>query len=448
MRCQTLISAVYGELRGYHRLQIRRQVAANARLSREQLMAAAEESFQNHVHRSIARFPFYAERVKVHRGSLPGPGEHVHPEELPVWTRADQAEFFAREPRPRDSEYIHETGGSTGHVVRFHVTRESYEWRTAIMDRVYAWAGAEEGAHSLHVWGAGKKPRGSVHALKQIVQRGLQRRTFFNANQLCRDADRAACCELINRVKPAAIVGYTGILVDLARFARDHNALSWKASTLISTAEALQCGQRELLQAHLAREVFDSYGSREVMNMGSECVMHSGYHMTVDNLRVEVVDEAGYPVPAGETGRIVVTDFHNAATPFIRYEVGDMGVMAPPDATCLCGRPFPLLQRIEGRTQDIIYTPRGSVSALILQDTLENFEWVEGYQFVQESRGQLRIRLLTRATLSPERLAPLSRQLREPLGETVVDFEQVRELSKRANGKVEVVISSLTGTGD
>src|SRR6185312_8897718 len=108
-------------------------------------------------------------------------------------------------------------------------------------------------------------------------------------------------------------------------------ALHWKARTLVSTAETLQCGQRELLESQLAHEVFDSYGSREFMNIATECSHHAGYHMASDNLRVEVVDRNGKPVDAGVEGRIVVTDLHNAASPFIRYEVGDNGVMAPSD---------------------------------------------------------------------------------------------------------------------
>lgn len=442
MRPQTLISALYGQARGYRRLSIRREVAANEQLPRAILAVRSDRLLREHVHRCIRRFPAYADRVKAHRGSLPREGEPLRLAELPIWTRHDQIEFFGAQERPSDSHYVHESGGSTGIVVRFHITRESYEWRTAIMDRVYGWAGAEEGARSLHIWGT-TKAASRVHGYKVLVHRALQRRTYFNTLREFTDQERAACCDAINRNRPRAIVGYTGMLVDIARYAREHQALTWKASTLISTAETLQCGQRELLQAQLAHDVFDSYGSREFMNIGSECSLHAGYHINADNLRVEVVDPYGNPVDPGVEGRIVVTDFRNAATPFVRYEVGDMGVMAPPGETCRCGRPLPLLRRVEGRTQDVIYTRRGMVSALNIQDVLEHFDWIEGYQLIQPAREEIIIKLLARVELTEERLLPLRSRLRSQLGDLTVRIERVDELTRRPNGKIEMVTSSI-----
>jgi len=443
VRSQTLISALYGEIRGYHRLRIRRQVNHNQSLPRDVLATRSKRLFDEHVHRCIQRFPAYAECVRAYRGSLPRPGETVHPEELPIRTRRDQIDFFAQQERPLDSHYVHESGGSTGLVVRFHVTRDSYEWRTAVADRAYAWAGAEDGARSVHIWGT-TRAASRLHGYKVFVHRALQRRVYFNTFRHFADEERAACCDVINRTKPHAIVGYTGFLVDLARFAREHGALQWKAPTLISTAETLQCGQRDLLQAHLAGEVFDSYGSREFMNIASECPHHGGYHIASDNLHVEIVDADGNPVEPGVEGRVVVTDFHNAATPFVRYEVGDTAVMAPRDEPCRCGRPFPLLLRIEGRTQDVIHTRHASVSVLNIQTVLENFAWIEGYQLVQPSRERLVVRLLTRSDLTDERLRPIRAQLTDLLGEMVVDFERVRELARRPNGKIQLVTSALS----
>jgi len=439
----TLLSALYGQGRGYHRLDIRRRVAANERLSREALARAGDDAFQHHVRRSIDRFPLYAERVKAHRGSHSAPGRDIRPAELPVWTRANQREFFAQQPRPEDSHYVRESSGSTGIPVHFHVTRESYEWRTAIMDRSYSWAGAEEGAKSLHVWGMDLKARPLKQRIKRLLHTSLQRRVYVEAYQSFTDAERAACCTLINRVKPHAVVGYTGMLVDVARYARDHGALTWKPRTMVSAAEGLRCGQRELLEHHLVDEVFHSYGSREFMNIGMECEKHTGYHIASDNLRVEVVDDTGQPVPAGEEGRIVITDFHNAATPFVRYEVGDIGVMALSDEACPCGRPFPLLKSVDGRMQDVIQTPNGPITAIYFTFTTQQFIWIEGFQVVQHAKSRVLLRLLTRAELTPERLAPLETKLRAKLGEMTIDYERVDELSRRRSGKVELVISTL-----
>lgn len=445
MNSLTFISALYGQVRGYRRLTIRHLVAANERLPREELARISAVAFQRRVHRAIERFPFYAERVRAHRGSLPGAGETVPPEELPVWTRQDQRAFFEQQERPADAMYAHQTSGSTALPVRFYVTRDSYEWRTAVMDRAYGWGEAEEGRRSLHIWAADHSVPPLAQRIKRRVHLALQQRRFFDAFQQLSDAERRACCELINRYRPHALVGYTGQIVDIARYVRDHpGVLTWKAKTMVSAAEGLQPGQRELLQNNLVDEVFISYGSREFMSVGMECNQHDGYHVNSDNVVVEVVDENGAPVAPGEEGRVVITDLHNAAAPFIRYEIGDVGVAAS-DEPCACGKPFPKLASVDGRLQDVVHTPRGPVSGLYITYTMRQFDdWIEGYQVVQDAKDRVVVRLLTREPFTPERLAPVTALLHEGLGRDVkIDYERVSELTRRRTGKVALVISSI-----
>lgn len=447
MNASSVVSAIYGELRGYHRWSIRRRVAVAERLSHEELERLSEREFLAHVHRSIARFPFYAERVKAHRGSLPKPGETIRSHELPVWTRHDQRAFFAQQERPSDSMFAHQTSGSTGLPIRFHITRESWEWRSAIVDRTYGWAQAEEGRKSLYVWAADVAKPSFKQRVKHGVHMALQRRALFDAFQQFGDAEREACIRMINEFRPHAIVGYTGQLVDIARYARDRpGLLTWRAKTLVNAAEGLQPGQRELLQGVLVDEVFLSYGCREFMSIGMECDRHVGYHMNTDNLRVEVVGDDGHAVAPGEEGRIVVTDFHNAATPFIRYEIGDVGVLA--EDRCTCHRPFPVLKSVDGRLQDRVHTPHGPMSALYITYTMRQFDdWIEGYQLLQDTKDRMKVRLLTKTEFTPERLAPVEALLRKKLGEGMkIEFERVAELTRRRSGKVALVISSIEET--
>lgn len=449
MNASSLASALYGELRGYHRWSIRNRVMAHQRLTHDELARLSEREFRFHLHRSIARFPFYAERVKAHRGSLPKPGDAIRPEELPVWTRHDQREFFAQQERPADSMFAHQTSGSTSLPVRFHITRDSWEWRNAIVDRAYGWAQAEEGRKSLYVWAADQVKPNLQQRIKHGVHMRLQRRAQFDAFQQFGDAEREACIRMINRFRPHAIVGYSGQLVDIARFARARpGLLTWKAKTLVNAAEGLQSGQRELLQDVLVDNVYLSYGCREFMSIGMECDRHVGYHMNTDNLWVEVVGDDGLSVPPGQEGRIVVTDYHNAATPFIRYEIGDVGVLAPPDERCACGRPFPLLKSVDGRLQDVVHTPHGPMSGLYITYTMRQFDdWIEGYQVVQDAKDRVTVRLLTKSDFTPERLAPVEALLKKKLGEAMhIEFERVAELTRRKSGKVALVISSLEGT--
>jgi phenylacetate-CoA ligase len=438
-----LLGNAYGDLRGYGRSRIREEVRRNVCRSVDEIAAMQSVLFQRRVRDAIARFPAYAEKVRSHCGTLPATADAVAPASLPIWTRQDQRELFANlnEP-PIPGAFVHSTGGSTGEPTRFYVTRESYEWRTAVSDRGYSWAGAEEGRKSYYVWGTPIKPLSLSKKLRTEIQHAIQRRKYFDSF-IFNDERKAACCREINRYRPPALVGYAGNLVALALFARANpGQLRWKDRTLVTGAEGLQPGQRELLQETLADEVFMSYGSREFMLIGMECSQHKGYHISADNLYVEVVDEQGRPAEPGQTGRILVTDLHNDANPFIRYEIGDMGAMAP--EPCSCGLPFPLLARVEGRIQEYLLTADGSrLTALFIPHLMKEFVWVRGYQLVQKDRTCVCVNVVAEQDPSARMTEPMVQALKAKLGENVsVTIQRVGGLQKGASGKVSIVIQA------
>ena len=441
-----MISCAYGELRGYGRWRIRREANANQHFGRDELARMTETLFEAQVRDAIERFPLYAGRVREHRGSLPGAGEAIVSAELPVWTRGDQRELFAQQERPADSAYVHQTSGSTSLPVTFHVTRESYEWRTAVTDRGYGWAGAEEGSRTFILWAGDQKKKSLSVRFKKAVHNTLQRRRFYDVFQRMGEEELAECCRTINDFRPHTLIGYTSMLVDLARYVRDHpKALAWKSPTLVNAAEGLQAGQREMFEELLVDEVYLAYGRREFMGVGMECSRHAGYHVYTDNVVAEVVGDDGIPVEPGENGRIVITDLRNPATPFIRYEIGDFGAMAPAGELCSCGLPFPLLTSVDGRLQDVVQSADGrKVTGLFVTFTMRQFDWIEGYQIVQDEPGSILVRLLSQVELTPERTLPVADLLRSKLGHDMeIEFEHAESLHRRASGKVALIISSI-----
>ncbi len=73
-------------------------------------------------------------------------------------------------------------------------------------------------------------------------------------------------------------------------------------------------------------------------------------------LIAEVLRPDGTPCGEGETGRMVITDLHNHATPIVRYALGDMAEMA---GACPCGRGLPAIRRIVGRNHNLLRMPDG-----------------------------------------------------------------------------------------
>ena len=443
---RTLVN-YYADCRGYGRSAIWGQVAGNVSLPPRDVTDLSRRLFQQRFLDAVARFPAYAEKIREHLGRIPLPGEVMAPADLPVWTKADQnALFESLKAPPLAGAFLHATGGSTGVPTRFYMTRESYEWRTAAADRGYSWAKAGEGVRSFYIWSTPVHPPAGIPALKQKLHRRFLNRRYFSLFHF-NSVRKQQCCQEINAFRPISLVSYSGNLLELAHFVRDNpGLLAWYPETIVGAAEGLPPGGREIVETHLGGEVFMSYGSREFMLIGMECSRHEGYHITSDVLYVEVADDAGRPLAPGQIGRILVTDLRNPATPFIRYDIGDMGAMAA-DEPCECGCPFPRLARVEGRCGEFVELPDGSrLTAIFIAHTLKEFQWINGFQIVQSDKDGMVVRLITRDPFSPPEVTAVERLLREKTGPAMqISFERVEELEKSPSGKTPPVLRVRAG---
>jgi len=139
------------------------------------------------------------------------------------------------------------------------------------------------------------------------------------------------------------------------------------------------------LESRLGIDCVDIYGLSEVMGpgVGNECIeAKNGLHIWEDHFLVECVDvNTGRAVPYGEEGEIVFTSLTKEAFPIIRYRTRDISVLDK--APCKCGRTHVRMQRITGRSDDMLII-RGvnvyptQVEAVLMQsETLSPFYQIE-----------------------------------------------------------------------
>jgi phenylacetate-CoA ligase len=123
----------------------------------------------------------------------------------------------------------------------------------------------------------------------------------------------------------------------------------------------------------------DKYGTSELGTVAASCGHSRGMHLFEDLFLVEVLRH-GQPVPAGEVGRLAVTDLINTAMPLIRYDVGDVGRLYTDP--CPCGRRTARLE-VLGRVQetlavsDGVLTPSTVADAFFHDDAIANFRLEE-----------------------------------------------------------------------
>lgn len=152
---------------------------------------------------------------------------------------------------------------------------------------------------------------------------------------------------------------------------------------------------------------FNVYGATEVLNIGVNCHKHEGIHAFEDLAILEVVDENNKPVPDGIQGhKILITNLYNYTQPLIRYELNDMIKMST--KSCSCGRPFRLIERIEGRSDDVLQL-KGIGSRLVtvhpihFRSLFDRLPQIKEYQVVYEN-DNLDVYLVIRDTQAKESL--------------------------------------------
>ena len=184
-------------------------------------------------------------------------------------------------------------------------------------------------------------------------------------------------------------------------------------------AEPWSEAMREEIQSQLGLVARDVYGLSEIMGPGVaiECEAGPcGLHGWEDHFIFEVIDpETGQPVPEGRSGELVITTLTREAMPMIRYRTRDITrVTTKP---CACGRTHLRLQRITGRSDDMLIIRGVNVYPSQIEAVLVGMaELAPHYLLVVDREGRLdrltiEVELDSAAALATDRHAALAAEI-------------------------------------
>ena len=141
---------------------------------------------------------------------------------------------------------------------------------------------------------------------------------------------------------------------------------------------------RNRIANELGVQLYDIYGLTEVYGpgIGISCDHACGIHVWTDYLYFEVVDpKTGKNVPDGEIGELVITTLHKQGSPLIRYRTHDLTRVIPGE--CPCGCPFPRIDTILGRTDDMVKVKGVNIFPSQIEELLTGIEGASSeYQFM------------------------------------------------------------------
>ena len=160
----------------------------------------------------------------------------------------------------------------------------------------------------------------------------------------------------------------------------------------IHGAEPWSEEMRREIRERLGIDPIDTYGLSEVIGPGvsSECTCHCGMHINEDHFLAEVIHpETGEPLPPGERGELVLTTLTKEALPVIRYRTGDITRLDL--VACPCGRTMARMERVSGRTDDMLIVRGVNVFPSQIESVLLQVEGVQPHYviLVDRERGAM-----------------------------------------------------------
>jgi phenylacetate-coenzyme A ligase PaaK-like adenylate-forming protein len=265
-----------------------------------------------------------------------------------------------------------------------------------------------------------KKADSWLGPLGSFFRNGINKRIKYfnpNINLLCKELE---CDSIGYLVAPSRIVEMMFQYIDPVVLKRAGMAM-WIAST-----EPVDPKLRETF-ASVNIPVRANYSSEEVGMIGSECEKFPGnYHVATSNVIIEVSKDDRINLGDKQLGRVLVTHLHSYATPFIRYDVGDVASLAD---RCSCGHDGPTLSDVYGRSKGLLKHPDGRASIFHIHgDELSNITKFDEYRIRQIDVKTIVVEIGGRESLTSDEIAAFINLIKRHAGG---DFEvQVRPVSK------------------
>lgn len=243
------------------------------------------------------------------------------------------------------------------------------------------------------------------------------------------------------------INGYTSSIVLFAKFLEKKNiVLTSVCPTLkccVVTSEMLFEEDKTLMEKQFGVPVVNEYGASELdliafQNNNDEWQINS------ETLFVEILDENNNVLPLGKEGRIVITSLYNKAHPFIRYDIGDIGIL---DEKSTLKKP--ILKKLIGRTNDIAVLPSGKKSPgltfyYVTKSIIEDDGNVKEFVIKQTKIDTFDIEYVSQKELNNNQIKTIEKAISTYL-ENGLHFNFIRKdkLTRSKSGKLKQFVSLI-----
>jgi phenylacetate-CoA ligase len=358
-------------------------------LPREAMEALQLKRLRDLVDRVYSTVPFYRRKLSE-IGYKPGDLRKLEDlSRLPFTTKDDLRENYPfglfAVPMERVVR-IHASSGTTGKPTVVGYTRRDIDTWSELMARTLSCGGTTSGdvVHNAYGYGLFTGGLGAHYGAEKIGAAVIPMSGGNTKRQILIMKDFGSTILLCT---PSYALNIAEVMADEGV---QPSQLRLKCG--LFGAEPWSEGMRREIEKKLRLDALDIYGLSEVIGPGvaSECIEEKhGLHVFEDHFIPEIIDpETGKPLPHGEAGELVFTTLTKEAFPVLRYRTRDISRLIP--TLCSCGRTLLRMERISGRTDDMLIIRGVNVFPSQIESVLMAVEGVEPhYQLIVTREGTL-----------------------------------------------------------
>jgi phenylacetate-CoA ligase len=374
------------------------------------------------------------------RWYAPHRGKALH--EFPILEKAQLlAHMDDIRTMPEKDGIVSLTGGTTGASMKVIYAPRDMQERFALKDHFRAGYGYELGKKVAWFSGKSLLRPADIDAGRVFRDDYINKIRFFSTFHISQqnfDAYWRALCDF----KPNYIVGFPSSVYDLCSMALERNMpYGGVVKAFFPTAETVLPQYRQIIPSVLGCQVVDQYAASEGAPFILQCAQGSLHIHPLSGV-FEVVDE---DMQAATEGEILVTAFTTSGTPLIRYRIGDRIRLAPSSYRCACGSCFPVVEYIDGRTSDFIWSPEnGKVNLGNISNCTKDVSGIICFQVTQEKTDAVDVALVANGLFSSEQRKRFMEAMALRLGDMQIHLTVVDEIPREPSGKFRIVKNLLS----
>src|SRR6185295_1893009 len=321
------------------------------------------------------------------------------------------------------------TGGTTGVPILLYQDTHFQPRGRATIDFCYRQCGLTPGDSFFYVWGSNNELSDLSKSWQKRVSTSLRGVLPMPAYGLTPERIRNIIFVMNEQTNVRSAMCFTSALDTLLSYAEREGIELRRLDRVLTGGTMLHESLRRKAERLLARDVFDTYGSRDFGMMACETPAHDGLSAAAWFNHLEVLDDDGARAAAGARGQIHVTAFWNFSFALIRAATGDTARWrAEPRRNRI---PTGTIAELGGRTAEHLRGPRGVVidpSAVIhMIGVLLAPTWLRKFQLAQQAPGRFELRVESlEPALSPDALEQLRTLVQQGLSTLAGESLDVR----------------------